>query len=239
MRTETFDTPEPPELRISFPAGEVRIETSAEATQTHVELSGPNEDDARIEQRRDQIVVEIEKRKLFGFKGEHTVIVTAPFGTRVDANVASADVEGSGRLGNVSVDTASGDVRLAAVDGRLEVNTASGDLRVDFVAEDVRVNSASGDITVGEAEHDAKIRTASGDIVIRSAVRGKIDITSASGDVEVGIRRGSEVFIDASSMSGDMSSELDVSDAPPPESDGPNIDLRARTMSGDVTVRRA
>jgi Toastrack DUF4097 len=238
MRNETFHTPEPPELRINLPSGDIRVQTSAEATETYVELSGPNEDDARIEQRRDQIVIEIERKKLFGFKGDHILLVTAPFGTRVDSNFASADFEGVGRLGNVSIDTASGDVRLAAVDGRLEVNSASGDVRVEFVGDDIRVNSASGDVTIGEAEHDAKIRTASGDIVIKSAVRGKIDITSASGDVEVGIRQGSKVYIDASSMSGDMSSELDVTDAPS-GSDGPNIDFRARTMSGDVTVRRA
>ena len=239
MRNETFVTPDPPSLRINMPSGDVRVETSAEATQTYVELSGPNEDDARIEQRRNEIVIEIEKKKLFGFKGDHTVLVTAPFGTRIDANTASADVEATGRLGDVDVDSASGDVTLAAVDGRVAVNTASGDVRIDFAGDDLRVNSASGDVTIGEAEHDAKIRTASGDVRIRSALQGKIDIQSASGDVEVGIRRGSKVFIDASSMSGDMSSELDVSDAPPPETDGPNLDFRARTMSGDVTVRRA
>jgi DUF4097 and DUF4098 domain-containing protein YvlB len=239
MRNETFATPEPPTLRISFPSGDVRVETSAEATETYVELSGPNEDEARIEQRRNEIVIEIEKKKLFGFKGDHTLLVTAPYGTKIDANTASADVEARGRLGDVSVDSASGDVILGAVDGRVDVNTASGDVRVEFAGGDVRVNSASGDVRVETAEHDAKIRTASGDIEIKSALQGKIDIQSASGDVEVGIRQGSKVYIDASSMSGDMSSELDVSDAPPSDTDGPNIDFRARTMSGDVTVRRA
>jgi DUF4097 and DUF4098 domain-containing protein YvlB len=238
MRNETFQTPEPPELRINLPSGDVRVQTSADATETYVELSGPNEEDARIEQRRNEIVIEIEKKKIFGFKGDHTLLVTAPFGTSIDAHSASGDIEATGRVGDVSVDSASGDVTLAAVDGRIDVNTASGDVRVDFAGDDVRVNSASGDVTIGESEHDAKIRTASGDIRIRSALQGKIDINSASGDVEVGIRRGSKVFIDASSMSGDMSSELDVTDTPS-ESDGPSIDFRARTMSGDVTVRRA
>jgi putative adhesin len=202
MRNETFQTPEPPELRINLPSGDVRVQTSADATETYVELSGPNEEDARIEQRRDQIVIEIERKKLFGMRGDYTLLVTAPFGTRVDSNFASADFEGVGRFGNVSIDTASGEVALEAVDGRLEINTASGDVRADFVGGDIRINSASG-------------------------------------DVEVGIRQGSKVFIDASSMSGDMSSELDMHDAPVGESDGPNIDFRARTMSGDVTVRRA
>jgi len=238
MRNETFSTPEPPELRINIPSGDIRIETSPDATQTYVEVSGPNEDDVRIEQRRDQIVIEVERKKLFGFKGDWRILVTTGHGARLDVNVASADVTATGRLGNVSVDTASGDVRLEAVDGRLEVNAASGDVRVEFAGGDIRVNAASGDVTVDQNEHDAKIRTASGDIVLRSAVQGKVDITSASGDVEVGVRRGSKVYIDASSMSGDMSSELDVSDAPP-DSDGPTLDFRARTMSGDVTVRRA
>jgi len=238
MRNETFSTPEPPELRINIPSGDIRIETSPDATQTYVEVSGPNEDDVRIEQRRDQIVIEVERKKLFGFKGDWRILVTTGHGARLDVNVASADVTATGRLGNVSVDTASGDVRLEAVDGRLEVNAASGDVRVEFAGGDIRVNAASGDVTVDQNEHDAKIRTASGDIVLRSAVQGKVDITSASGDVEVGVRRGSKVYIDASSMSGDMSSELDVSDTPP-ESDGPTLDFRARTMSGDVTVRRA
>jgi DUF4097 and DUF4098 domain-containing protein YvlB len=238
MRSETFDTPQPPELRINIPSGDIRIETSPDATQTYVELSGPNEEDARIEQRRDQIVIEVERKKFFGFKGDWQILVTTAFGARLDVNVASADVEASGRLGDASVDTASGDVRLAAVDGRLEVNAASGDVRVEFVGGDIRINSASGDVVVDQHEHDAKIRTASGDVVLRSALQGKIDVTSASGDVEVGIRPGTKVYIDASSMSGDMSSELDVSDTPS-TSDGPSLDFRARTMSGDVLVRRA
>ena len=201
-------------------------------------LSGPREEEARIEQRGNEIVIEVEGKKLFG-RGDWDLVVSAPSGARVDARTASADVRGGGRFGDVEVDSASGDVSFAAVDGRLEVNTASGDVNADSVGGDLRANSASGDITIGAAEGDAKVRTASGDIVIRSVVQGRIDIQSASGDVEVGIRRGSKVFIDASSMSGDMSSDLDVTDAPPPESDGPNIDFRARTMSGDVRVRRA
>jgi len=237
MRVETFQTPEPPSLRISVPSGTVRIDTQ-ETAETRVEFSGPNEDDARIEMRRNEIVVEAERKKLFGVPGDYRVVVTAPDGAQVDVQVASADVEARGRFGDVSVDSASGDVSIGHADGRVEVNTASGDVDVDFAGGAVRVNSASGDVTVGEAEHDVRARTASGDVQLRSVVRGKVDVQSASGDVQVGIRQGSSVYIDASSMSGDMTSELDVSDTPP-ASDGPSVDFRARTMSGDVTVRRA
>lgn len=237
MRVETFETPEPPALRITVPSGSVRIDTH-ETSETRVEFSGPNEEDARIEMRRNEIVVEAERKKIFGSRGDYRVVVTAPDGAQVETQVASADFEARGRFGDVSVDSASGDVSVGHVNGRLEVNTASGDVDVDFVGGDVRVNSASGDITVTEAEHDVRVRTASGDVDLRSVVRGRVDVQSASGDVQVGIRQGSSVYIDASSMSGDMSSELEVSDTPP-ESGGPSVDFRARTMSGDVTVRRA
>ena len=183
-------------------------------------------------------MIEIERRKHFGPGRDHRLFVSAPLGTRVDAESASTDVEGRGRFGDVAVNTASGDVSFENVDGRVEVNTASGDVRVDFVGGDLRANSASGDIRVGEAEHDARIRTASGDVEIHSAARGRLDVQSASGDVVIGIRRGSKVYIDASSMSGDTTSELELSDSPS-ESEGPSVDFRARTMSGDITVRRA
>ena len=94
MRNETFSTPQPPVIRVNLPSGDIRFETSAEANETYVELSGPNEEEARIEQRRNEIVIEIEKKKLFGFKGDYTLLVTAPFGTQVDAHTASADIEG-------------------------------------------------------------------------------------------------------------------------------------------------
>jgi DUF4097 and DUF4098 domain-containing protein YvlB len=236
MRTETFSTPEPPLIRIIVPSGDVRVETT-DAAETTVEVEGPLEDDAKIERHRNEIVIEVGKKRIFGGNSDHTVRVRAPHASALDANVASADVEGRGRFAGVEVNSASGDVRVEKVDGRLKVNTASGDVEVEQVVGEVKVNSASGDVTIGETEGDTKIRTASGDVQIRSAVSGKIDTNSASGDVEVGIRRGSSVFIDASSMSGDMTSELDVSDAPP-VSGGPKIDFRARTMSGDVKVRR-
>ena len=193
----------------------------------------------RIELRRNEIVIEIEKKKIFGFRGDHAVVVTAPEGTQVDASTASADVQGRGRFATS---------RSQRVRRRL-VRERGRPLRGQHGERGYRrrvpsatccgANSASGDVTLGETENDAKIRTASGDIKIRSAARGRIDVTSASGDVEVGIRRGSSVYIDDSSISGDMTSEMDVSDAPPVEPDGPMVDFRARTMSGDVKVRRA
>jgi DUF4097 and DUF4098 domain-containing protein YvlB len=237
MRTETFHTPEPPKIRIAVPSGSIHVDTE-DVTETTVEVVGPNEDDMKIELHRNDLVIEATKKSLFGSRGSHEIRVVAPHRSELDANVASADVEGRGTFGEVEVNSASGDVSLDWIDGRLHVNTASGDVDVRHVQADTRINSASGDVRLAEAEGDVRVRTASGDVELLSVVRGKVEVQSASGDVMVGIRQGSSVYIDASSMSGDMSSELEVSDAPP-ASDGPSVDFRARTMSGDVVVRRA
>ncbi len=236
MRRERFDTPEAPKLRISVPAGRVLLETD-DAAETVVEVEGPAEQDAKIQLHGGEVVVEV-GRKVFGFRGDHAIRVRAPHGAEVDAKVASADVEGHGRFGRVEVNSASGDVTFEEVGARLAVNTASGDVEIGHVAAEAKINSASGDVTIGAADADLRVRTASGDQQVRSAASGTVELQSASGDVEVGIRRGSRVYVDLSSMSGDTSSELELSDAPP-SSDGPLVEVKARTMSGDITIRRA
>ena len=79
----------------------------------------------------------------------------------------------------------------------------------------------------------------SSDLVwLDAVVEGDVSLTAVSGDLHVGVRRGSRVYVDATSVNGSMDSELELGDAPP-SSDGPMVELRARTVSGDVQVVRA
>ena len=64
-----------------------------------------------------------------------------------------------------------------------------------------------------------------------------VNLRSASGDLRIGIKEGSRLYVDARSRSGDVSSELPVSDVPP-DGAAPLIELRANTMSGDITIHR-
>jgi hypothetical protein len=84
------------------------------------------------------------------------------------------------------------------------------------------------------------VNTASGDIDLRRVVSGEVKVNSASGDVVVGVAQGSRLWVDAQSLSGDTSSELELESGVPVETDeGPLVELRAVTMSGDISVRRA
>ncbi|HSB38061.1 MAG TPA: DUF4097 family beta strand repeat-containing protein [Gaiellaceae bacterium] len=153
-------------------------------------------------------------------------------------NAASGDVQLGPVGGDARINTASGDVQLRSVAGEAKINTASGDVIMREVAGELSVNSASGDVLVRQAGDSVSVNTASGDQEIGSVARGSVSLKSASGDLRVGIAEGSTLWVDARSRSGEVRSELPVSDLPP-EGEGPAVELRANTMSGDITVARA
>jgi DUF4097 and DUF4098 domain-containing protein YvlB len=100
------------------------------------------------------------------------------------------------------------------------------------------VRAASGDISILEAQTALKVQTASGDVEVDSVREGDVVLQTASGDIEVAVKKGSKVFIDARSMSGETSSELEITDAPS-NGEGPLVEIRATAMSGDIEIRRA
>jgi hypothetical protein len=65
-------------------------------------------------------------------------------------------------------------------------------------------------------------------------------VQSVSGDVRVGIGRGTRVWVDATSVSGTLESELGLGDHQDggDEEDGV-VPLRVKTVSGDVSIVRA
>jgi DUF4097 and DUF4098 domain-containing protein YvlB len=218
---------------------------------------------ANVGARGDEVFVELEGRSWsisIGSWGvgsaKVSVRITCPHGSDLACDTASADVRATGTLGGVQFRTASGDLRLDRVQGSLEAKTASGDVRVEHaegpvsmntVSGDVglttamgglAVNSVSGDVVLGEVFGDITAGTVSGDLMVRAAGPGEVGLKAVSGDVVVAMRRGLRVRLDVSSVSGSVGSELDVSDTPS-ASDGPEANLRVRTVSGDVRITRA
>ncbi len=219
---------------------------------------------ARIElrQRGDghEVLVDIPRRRrglgLIFDRADFRLRVTAPHGAEVQVSTASADVDGRGRFGALRAELASGDLRFAELTGYVEVKSASGDVDVEHIGGGAKVATASGDVRIGRVEGEATLRSASGDILVDEASSsvtvqsasgdqrlgsvssGRVTMQSASGDQAVGIRSGSRVHIDARTMSGDTSSELEIEDAPA-AGEGPAVELRATSMSGDIRILRA
>src|SRR5215210_2035759 len=228
MRSETFATPGPVTLQINIPAGEVDVET-AETAETVVELEvrGRDQDEAereaRIESRARgegrEVVIDADTRG--GFRdADYRVRVVAPHGVAIRGELASADIRGRGRYADLELEVASSDVEFDEVEREAKINTASGDVEIRR-AGSVRINSASGDVR------------------LRKVAQGDVKVHSASGDVEVGIAKGSRLWVDAQSLSGETSSELELEAGPAEDDQGPLVELRVQTMSGDISIRRA
>lgn len=182
--------------------------------------------------------------------------IKAPAGSSCAAKTASADLScvgvvsalsintASGNLtapsvnGDVSVRSASGDVLLDKVDGELTIHTASGDTKVKRVDGAVRINSASGDIAIGSCGGPVNARTASGEIRLDSVAAGLVQLNTATGDMRVAVMTGLGVYLDLSSLSGSVRSDLDEVGSAEGDANAA-VEIRVRTMSGDIRITKA
>jgi hypothetical protein len=253
----TFQTPGLLKLNLAIPNGTIDVET-VEGDETHVVLEADDDrtlDNARVDLRQrgagHELVVSVEKRTLLGGfvqisigsislgGGGYRLRVTAPHGADLEANTASADIIAPGSFGQGAVKTVSGDTTLGEFSADLEVKTVSGDVRVQRVGGRLTANSVSGDLRIDDAASDVQTKSISGDVKLVVAA-GEVALTSVSGDIEVAVRRGSRLHVDANSVSGDLDSDVPLADAPGGEgADGPLVELRGKTVSGDFRVVRA
>lgn len=266
---KSFDVAGPVEVEIRLASGDIRIDPSLDGRVEVELTGNDEEsqrlvDEAEVTLRessgRPVIHIEVAQKRGFNFSlfGRSGVScrVRCPEGSVVNAKTKSADLEASGTLGGLSVATASGEVEADRVDGGVNVKsasgdvevrevkggvnvqTASGDVEIRVVRGGINVNSASGDVTIGEAYDNVNVNTVSGDQEHGAVMRGNVNANSVSGDVTIAVRRGSKVFLDCNTMSGDTSSELEMTgDAP--LGDGPFVEVRAKTVSGDIRITRA
>jgi DUF4097 and DUF4098 domain-containing protein YvlB len=241
--------------------GRVEIELTGHDEETQRAI-----DEARVELRdhsdRPHVIVEVQQRRsgfnlalVFG-RGGVSCRIRCPEGSLVNAKTKSADLVARGSIGGLSVQTASGDVEADRVSGGVSVKSASGDVSVREVGGSISIQTASGDVAIEVARGSATVASASGDVRISEAyddvtantvsgdqdhgavMVGHIRAQSVSGDVRIGVRRGSRVFLDCNTLSGDTSSELDVT-AEAPAGDGPLVEIKAKTVSGDIKITRA
>jgi DUF4097 and DUF4098 domain-containing protein YvlB len=220
-----------------------------------------------MDERSGRHVIRVEQRDRFRWGpiqitwgGDFECRISCPPGSDLDLSGASTDVRVEGELGDVSARTASGDIRVERVRGPLQVKTASGDVFVGVlgghgsigtVSGDVGVErldapltarAVSGDITVGSIASELGISTTSGDVDLKTVRDGDVRVQTVSGDVRVGIARGTRVWVDAASVSGRLESELGLEDQeadPAGDADSAVVPLHVKTVSGDVSVIRA
>jgi Putative adhesin len=252
MPEHRFHTPEPIELEIKIPAGDIHIET-VEGDESFVSLDGVDKllDLAEVRQEGRRIVVELKGKKSFGLTisigdfnfgpGGLRVRARVPHGSTTNLQTSSADMKLRGRVRSLDVKTVSGDL---VVNGEIEreatVKTMSGDVRLERVGGELRVQTVSGDVNAQSVGGSIVAKSVSGDFRVESAREGHVTAQSVSGDIELGVPAGTLLDVDAGSVSGDLASEVPLGSDPGADlADGPTLVVRGKTVSGDFRVFRA
>ena len=264
----THHTPGTASLRINIAAGSVEI-TATETSDTVVNVEPLNraardlidsvkERERTLSETEHEVIVETPDRgrrsRWFGDSPPFRIEITAPSRSSVEVNSASADITCTGTCGEVNVRSASGDASFPDVEGDATTKTASGDLSFGRIAGRARLQSVSGDVAIRNPIGSTTATTVSGDVKVDNAsdslalktVSGDIHVGSCgpdvnlhtvSGDVEIGVGSGARVWMDLQSMSGETSSDLDISGSR--AGGNADVEIRARSVSGDIRVLRA
>jgi DUF4097 and DUF4098 domain-containing protein YvlB len=277
----TFTTPDPVRLRVQLWQGSLSIE-AVDTDTTTVELR-PLEgsqaardliDDAKVEQRGDEILVLLPRSKggLFRSRAEVEAVIRVPASSSARIETASADVETTGVLGDVTATTGSGtisvesasdvtirsgsgditadhvtgectiksgsaDVRVGPVGGGADISAGSGDISIESVAGALRLKAGSGDLVVQSVGDSTDAMAGSGDVLLKRIDHGRVKVKTGSGDIVVGVARGTAAYLDIMTVTGDVKSDLDASEAP--GSSDFTAELTIQSGSGDVVLQRA
>jgi hypothetical protein len=250
MTEHRFQTPVPVELVVKIPTGEIEIQT-VDGDESLITLDGDEKliDLTEVRQEGRRIVVELKGKKSFGItisigdfsfgSGRLRVHARVPHGSSTVLTTAAADMTVRGRLQTLEAKSASGDL---LVNGEIEreavVKTVSGDIHLEHVGGELRVQTVSGDVSAHAVGGSIVSKTVSGDLRVESVREGHVTAQSVSGDIELGVAAGTNLDVDAGSVSGDLASEVPLGSDPGAAGDGPILVVRGKTVSGDFRVFR-
>lgn len=140
-------------------------------------------------------------------------------------------------IGTAEIRTSTGSVRVGLLDGPAVLKSSHGTTTVGAATGDLRVNAANGDIDISRAEASVVAATAHGSLRLGEVARGTVQLETAYGSIEIGIRAGTAAWLDVSSNAGQVRNQL--AEAPAPEKTEDTVEVRARTRYGTIDVLRA
>ena len=163
--------------------------------------------------------------------------LTLESATRLDLSVGHGEVRVAQVAGDAEIRLKSGSARVGRIDGTLRLSGSDALVLVDSVGSAADVTTSSGAVELGRAGGSVRVQSAYGMVRVGELVRGSARIDGSYGGVDVGIRRGVSVWLDAVSQHGVVRTDLPASTGPADSDD--TLELRVRTGYGDITIHRS
>ncbi|PPK67471.1 hypothetical protein V5P93_005498 [Actinokineospora auranticolor] len=156
---------------------------------------------------------------------------------RVDVTTGAGTVDIGETTGAVSATSGTGAVRIGTAAAGIQARTGRGEVELSSIGGPTKVVTGGGDVWLGAVAADVSVRSGTGDITVADAVTGKLDLTTGSGALRIGIRPGSPAEIDVSSGAGEARSELPITGAKPEGE--PGLVIKGRTGLGSALITAA
>ena len=246
-------------LKVGLVGGQIDVIAHDEPG-ARIEVHGVTVKDLRIEVTAD--VVEIDHAQLrwdnflevfrnFGAGGPKAEIsVAVPRDVALTLGVVSASALVSGLRNGATLNTVSGDIIVDGLTGDLSVNAVSGDVQVRELVGGLNANSVSGDVAATGSLRKANIDTVSGALLVDSTGEMlTVGLNTVSGNATVRLDEGypanfvlrsvsGRVQVDGVVRSGNGTGPTTNYAGSVGELSGSFADVRAHSVSGDITVLR-
>jgi hypothetical protein len=257
--TRVIDLDDVRKLKVGLVGGQIDV-IGHDEPGVRVEVHGVTVKDLRIEVNGDFLEIDhpqlrwdnfLEVFRNFGSGGPRAEIsVAVPRSTVLNLGVVSASALVSGLRTDAWLNTVSGDIIVDGLDGNLSVNAVSGDVQSRGLTGALTANSVSGDIAATGRIPKATIDTVSGAMLVDSAGPvHQVSLNTVSGTSTVRLDEGvpanfvvrsvsGRVRVDGVDRSGNGSGPTTNYTGSVGELSGSFVDVRAHSVSGDVTVLR-
>ncbi|MGN7186538.1 DUF4097 family beta strand repeat-containing protein [Microbacterium enclense] len=254
--TRVIDLDAVRELKIGLVGGQVDV-IAHDETDTRIEVHGVTVKDLRIEVVDGRLEIDhpqlrwdnfLEVFRNFGAGGPKAeVSVAVPRTVALTLGVVSASALVAGLRTDVRLNTVSGDIMVDGLVGDVNLNAASGDVQVRELDGALSANSVSGDVAATGRITKASIDTVSGAMLVDSSgATQAISLNSVSGTATIRLDRSLPANYVSRSVSGRVQIDGQVRSGSGPTNytgstgalAGSFVDVRANTVSGEITVLR-
>lgn len=247
-------------LKIGLVGGQIDVVAHDEPG-ARIEVHGVTVKDLRIEVTGDSVEIDhaqlrwdnfLEVFRNFGAGGPKAEISLAvPRSVALTLGVVSASALVSGLKTDAKLNTVSGDIIVDGLSGDLSVNAVSGDVQIRGLVGSLSANSVSGDVATTGRLTKATIDTVSGAMYVDAAgAVHQINLNTVSGNATIRVDEtlpanyvvrsvSGRVLVDGEQRSGRGSGPTTNFTGSTGVLSGSFVDVRANSVSGDITVLRS